>query len=113
MKKNCNTAIVSRDLVLVPYKEEHVPIYHEWMKSPFLQGTTMSSQLNRVSDLYINNFDSHRNDCLGTIITPRRIRNATILVPRQRQMHLYSPLPVLHPKPYRHIKQFRRNDRRY
>lgn len=26
--------------ILVPYKPEHVPVYHEWMKSPFLQGRT-------------------------------------------------------------------------
>lgn len=30
---------------MVPYKAEHVPKYHEWMKSPFLQEMTASEPL--------------------------------------------------------------------
>lgn len=32
-------------VALVPYKPEHVPKYHEWMKSPFLQEMTASEPL--------------------------------------------------------------------
>ncbi|KAK9760696.1 hypothetical protein K7432_014998 [Basidiobolus ranarum] len=38
MRKNENLVIVGNTVVLVPYKQEHVERYHEWMKSPFLQG---------------------------------------------------------------------------
>ncbi|XP_059619241.1 alpha/beta-tubulin-N-acetyltransferase 9 [Phlebotomus argentipes] len=37
--------IVSSRVILVPYEENHVPKYHEWMKSPELQEATSSSPL--------------------------------------------------------------------
>ncbi|KAK9679262.1 hypothetical protein K7432_016346, partial [Basidiobolus ranarum] len=36
---------VGNTVVLVPYKQEHVERYHEWMKSPFLQEMTASEPL--------------------------------------------------------------------
>ncbi|XP_063992650.1 peptidyl-prolyl cis-trans isomerase FKBP8-like [Diachasmimorpha longicaudata] len=45
MKINFNTRIVGTRVVLVPYREEHVEKYHEWMKSPELQHLTGSEPL--------------------------------------------------------------------
>ncbi|KAJ8733848.1 hypothetical protein PYW07_014399 [Mythimna separata] len=45
MKLNSNTRIVGHNVILVPYKEYHVPRYHEWMKSEELQKLTASEPL--------------------------------------------------------------------
>ncbi|XP_037547097.1 N-acetyltransferase 9 [Nematolebias whitei] len=45
MKINENTLLEGQKVVLVPYNEEHVPRYHEWMKSPELQQLTASEPL--------------------------------------------------------------------
>lgn len=45
MRINANTRIVGQSVVLVPYRPEHVALYHEWMQSPFLQETTASEPL--------------------------------------------------------------------
>ncbi|XP_015109799.1 uncharacterized protein LOC107036373 [Diachasma alloeum] len=45
MKTNSNTRIIGARVVLVPYREEHVEKYHEWMKSPELQHLTGSEPL--------------------------------------------------------------------
>ncbi|KAL6094612.1 nat9 [Pungitius sinensis] len=45
MKINANTLLEGNKVVLVPYTAEHVPRYHEWMKSPELQQLTASEPL--------------------------------------------------------------------
>ncbi|CAO3609628.1 unnamed protein product [Mucor hiemalis] len=45
MRLNENTILIGDKVALVPYKAEHVPKYHEWMKSPFLQEMTASEPL--------------------------------------------------------------------
>lgn len=45
MKINCNTVIDGVVVRLVPYRAEHVDIYHGWMSDPFLQQTTESEPL--------------------------------------------------------------------
>ncbi|KAJ1663366.1 hypothetical protein IW140_001916 [Coemansia sp. RSA 1813] len=45
MRANKNLVIIGKQVVLVPYEKEHVPKYHEWMKSPFLQEMTGSEPL--------------------------------------------------------------------
>ncbi|XP_041671694.1 N-acetyltransferase 9 [Cheilinus undulatus] len=45
MRINENTLLEGNKVVLVPYTEEHVPRYHEWMKSPELQQLTASEPL--------------------------------------------------------------------
>ncbi|KAF1373662.1 hypothetical protein PFLUV_G00241280 [Perca fluviatilis] len=45
MKINENTLLEGHNAVLVPYNAEHVPRYHEWMKSPDLQQLTASEPL--------------------------------------------------------------------
>ncbi|KAI8585648.1 N-acetyltransferase 9 [Geranomyces variabilis] len=47
MKANVNTVLKtsSGTTVLVPYRKEHVEIYHAWMQDPFLQEMTASEPL--------------------------------------------------------------------
>ncbi|KAJ1964667.1 hypothetical protein GGI12_001269 [Dipsacomyces acuminosporus] len=45
MRANEHLAIIGDKVILVPYEKEHVPRYHEWMKSPFLQEMTGSEPL--------------------------------------------------------------------
>lgn len=45
MRINAKTHVWSRSVVLVPYKEQHVQKYHEWMKDPYLQAMTASEPL--------------------------------------------------------------------
>lgn len=37
MRVNGDTVITGQRVVLVPYRREHVPLYHGWMQSPELQ----------------------------------------------------------------------------
>ena len=39
MRLNADTTIKGSKVVLVPYRREHVPSYHEWMQSPELQAS--------------------------------------------------------------------------
>ncbi|KZS91818.1 hypothetical protein SISNIDRAFT_456399 [Sistotremastrum niveocremeum HHB9708] len=45
MRLNSRTAIAGSKVVLVPYRKEHVPIYHQWMSSPELLRLTASEPL--------------------------------------------------------------------
>ncbi|KAF0461552.1 ATP12-domain-containing protein [Gigaspora margarita] len=45
MKANENLVIIGEKVILVPYRPEHVPKYHEWMQSSFLQEMTASEPL--------------------------------------------------------------------
>ncbi|XP_049862596.1 alpha/beta-tubulin-N-acetyltransferase 9-like isoform X5 [Schistocerca gregaria] len=45
MKINANTKIIGKNVILVPYRAEHVPKYHEWMQSEELQHLTASEPL--------------------------------------------------------------------
>ncbi|XP_047614584.1 alpha/beta-tubulin-N-acetyltransferase 9 isoform X3 [Phacochoerus africanus] len=45
MRLNQNTLLLGKKVVLVPYTPEHVPRYHEWMKSEELQRLTASEPL--------------------------------------------------------------------
>lgn len=45
MLANSNIGLVGHKVVLVPYRHEHVPQYHEWMKDPLIQTLTASEPL--------------------------------------------------------------------
>lgn len=45
MKVNYNTTIDGRLVKLVPYRKEHVQLYHTWMQDPALQEATASEPL--------------------------------------------------------------------
>lgn len=45
MRVNQNTVIKGERVTLVPYRREHVVIYHQWMQDPYLQLSTASEPL--------------------------------------------------------------------
>ncbi|KAF2212723.1 hypothetical protein CERZMDRAFT_40756 [Cercospora zeae-maydis SCOH1-5] len=45
MRLNPCLALATRSILLVPYSENHVPTYHEWMQDPDLQEATASEPL--------------------------------------------------------------------
>ncbi len=45
MKANANLTITGDTVVLVPYRKEHVELYHTWMQDQHLQETTASEPL--------------------------------------------------------------------
>ncbi|KAL0030990.1 hypothetical protein WJX79_007147 [Trebouxia sp. C0005] len=45
MKINANVTLDGEGVVLVPYRKEHVPLYHAWMQDPLLQEATASEPL--------------------------------------------------------------------
>lgn len=45
MRINRNIVLVGPKVVLVPYRKQHVPRYHEWMKDPLIQEQTASEPL--------------------------------------------------------------------
>jgi RimJ/RimL family protein N-acetyltransferase len=45
MKLNASTTIEGDQVILVPYRREHVARYHEWMQDPALQEATASEPL--------------------------------------------------------------------
>ncbi|SNX81443.1 related to N-acetyltransferase [Melanopsichium pennsylvanicum] len=45
MRINQNTVLLGNKVVLVPYRQQHVPRYHEWMKDPLIQEQTASEPL--------------------------------------------------------------------
>ena len=60
MRKNYGTVLVGKRAVLVPYRKEHVEIYHEWMKSDFLLEMTGSEPLSFEEELEMQ--ESWKND---------------------------------------------------
>jgi hypothetical protein len=48
MKENLGAQVEGIKVRLVPYTEEFVPTYNQWMKDPFLQGNITIS-LSRVN----------------------------------------------------------------
>lgn len=45
MRINSETVLEGEKIVLVPYRKEHVPRYHDWMQSPELLEQTASERL--------------------------------------------------------------------
>eukprot|EP00897_Mesotaenium_endlicherianum_P001424 jgi/Mesen1/1309/ME000013S00805 len=50
MRENENTCIVGNQVVLVPYKKEHVPTYHAWMQDAELLAATGSERLSEAEE---------------------------------------------------------------
>ncbi|KAG1172826.1 hypothetical protein G6F70_005405 [Rhizopus microsporus] len=67
MKINENLILIGQLVALVPYKPEHVPKYHEWMKNPFLQEMTASEPLS-LEEEYEMQQSWHQDDKKLTFI---------------------------------------------
>ncbi|CAK1368183.1 N-acetyltransferase 9-like protein [Cercospora beticola] len=57
---NEHTALATGSILLVPYSENHVPTYHEWMQDPELQEATASEPLSMEEEYAMQR--SWRND---------------------------------------------------
>jgi hypothetical protein len=45
MRINQNTVLIGANVVLVPYRKEHVPQYHVWMQDEWLRGVSTDRML--------------------------------------------------------------------
>ncbi|XP_054899135.1 N-acetyltransferase 9 [Poeciliopsis prolifica] len=73
MKINENTLLEGHTVFLVPYNEEHVPRYHEWMKSPELQQLTASEPLSLQQEYDMQKSWREDNDkCTFIILDKQR-----------------------------------------
>ncbi|OBZ79628.1 N-acetyltransferase 9 [Grifola frondosa] len=68
MRANENTIIIDSDVILVPYKAEHVARYHEWMTSPELRELTASEPLTLEEEYAMQNKWQTDEDSLTFII---------------------------------------------
>lgn len=71
MRANENTMIVGEKVVLVPYREEHVAKYHEWMSSPELQELTASEPLTLEEEYEMQKKWQNDEDKLTFIVCAR------------------------------------------
>ncbi len=71
MRINRNTVLVGRKVVLVPYRKQHVPRYHEWMKDPLIQEQTASEPLTLAEEYEMQQSWAVDEDKLTFIILAR------------------------------------------
>ncbi|KAM3591821.1 uncharacterized protein V6R79_007929 [Siganus canaliculatus] len=73
MKINENTLLEGHKVVLVPYNTDHVPRYHEWMKSPELQQLTASEPLTLEQEYDMQRSWREDNDKCTFIILDKQL----------------------------------------
>jgi len=74
MKINSNTRIEGERVQLVPYRMEHVPVYHEWMLDPYLLEMTASEPLT-IEEEYENQKSWYEDPKKCTFIIFDKLRN--------------------------------------
>ena len=72
---NWETTIQGSKVVLVPYRQEHVAKYHEWMKSEELQELTGSEPLS-LEEEYVMQETWHRDPDKCTFIVLAQVTNS-------------------------------------
>ncbi|TPX34900.1 hypothetical protein SmJEL517_g02566 [Synchytrium microbalum] len=71
VRSNQNVALVGSKVVLVPYREEHVSTYHEWMKDEELQRLTGSEPLTLDAEYEMcRNWRDDQDKCTFIILDP-------------------------------------------
>nr|ODN88960.1 hypothetical protein L203_02366 [Cryptococcus depauperatus CBS 7841] len=88
MKLNENTVLFGNNVILIPYRAEHVLTYHEWMRSPELLELTASEPLSLEEEYEMqqcNMITSQTNTDLELtfILLVRPLSTTTILSPSQ------------------------------
>ncbi|XP_039991244.1 N-acetyltransferase 9 [Xiphias gladius] len=79
MKVNENTLLEGHRVVLVPYNADHVPRYHEWMKSPELQQLTASEPLTLEQEYDMQRSWREDNDkCTFIILDKQRWADSSL-----------------------------------
>ncbi|SPO19777.1 related to N-acetyltransferase [Ustilago trichophora] len=68
MKINRNTVLAGHKVILVPYRKQHVPRYHEWMKDPLIQEQTASEPLSLDEEYEMQRSWANDEDKLTFII---------------------------------------------
>ncbi|KAF2221498.1 GNAT domain-containing protein [Elsinoe ampelina] len=68
MRINEHTAIVTENVLLVPYEKHHVPTYHEWMTDESLLALTASEPLSLPEEYTMQSSWRHDHDKLTFII---------------------------------------------
>ncbi|KAI0314546.1 acyl-CoA N-acyltransferase [Amylostereum chailletii] len=71
MRINQNTALVSKALVLVPYRREHVQTYHGWMQDPEIRDLTASEELSLEEEYEMQRKWAEDEDKLTFIVLAR------------------------------------------
>lgn len=75
MKANSNITLLGTNVVLVPYRREHVPIYHSWMKSAELQQATASEPLTEEAEYKMQQTWGEDEDKCTFILLDRSLPN--------------------------------------
>ncbi|GIL81992.1 hypothetical protein Vretimale_1554 [Volvox reticuliferus] len=73
MRINSNTCVLGKSVILVPYRAEHVPRYHEWMRDPHLQQTTASEPLTMDEEYEMQRSWAEDEDKLTFIVLDRSL----------------------------------------
>jgi len=73
MRINESTALVGQDVILVPYRSEHVEKYHEWLKDPDIQQATASEPLTLAEEYDMQRSWHLDDDKLTFIILDRAV----------------------------------------
>ncbi|KAG8848955.1 hypothetical protein FRB96_000976 [Tulasnella sp. 330] len=71
MRVNERTALIGKSVVLVPYRREHVPTYHQWMSDPELLRLTASEPLTFEEELDMQKKWQEDDDSEYVIIEPK------------------------------------------
>ncbi|KAJ1564288.1 N-acetyltransferase 9, partial [Nowakowskiella sp. JEL0078] len=76
MKNNDNIVILGQKVNLIPYLVEHVPPYHEWMKSPLLQELTASELLTLEEEYEMQkSWHMDENKLTFIVLSPTYLKN--------------------------------------
>ncbi|KAH8111122.1 acyl-CoA N-acyltransferase [Phellopilus nigrolimitatus] len=71
MKVNQHTALIGRNVILVPYRREHVEKYHAWMADPELRELTASEPLSLEEEYEMQRKWQEDEDKLTFIVLAR------------------------------------------
>ena len=98
MRQNENLVLIGDKVKLVPYCKDHVPTYHEWMQSPFLQEMTASEPLSldqefEMQQSWRDDPDSMTHTCLSivlsnTILKEHPTKECTFIVLDKESSHM-------------------------
>ncbi|KAI8056566.1 N-acetyltransferase 9-like protein [Syncephalis plumigaleata] len=80
MRQNENLVLKGQRVILVPYRPEHVPRYHEWMQSPVLQEATASEPLTLEQEYAMQTSWREDNDKCTFILLSSQSSNTTTTV---------------------------------